>query len=146
MKNDAQENIKLLRSFYDAASRGDFGPVRDALDPNVEWIEPVVAGLWFGGTHRGADAVRREVIAPAVEKFDNFRVKMNKFYGVGDHIIAIGYFHGRGKTTGKELDAATAHICTFRNGRIVRFEAFHDPASWLETLGLTQGEPQRMAA
>ena len=146
MTNATQENIKLLRSFYEAASRGDFGPVRGALDPNVEWIEPNLPALWFSGTHRGAEAVWREVIGPAVEKFDNFRVKMNKFYGVGDHIIAIGYFHGRGKATGKELDAATAHICTWRNGKIVRFEAFHDPASWLETLGLAQGEPQRMAA
>ena len=90
MKNVAHENLKLAKSFYDAASRGDFGAVRDALDPNVEWIEPTIAGLWFGGTHRGADAVRQEVIGPAMEKFDNFRIRMNKFYGVGDHIIAKG--------------------------------------------------------
>jgi ketosteroid isomerase-like protein len=146
MKKYAQENIRLLKGFYAAASGGNFGPVRDALDPNVEWIEPNVPGLWFSGTHRGADAVWQEVIAPTVEKIDSFRVNMRKFYGVGDHIIAIGYFRGRDKATGKELDAATAHICTLRNGRIVRFETFHDTASWLETLGLTQAEPQRMAA
>ena len=146
MKSHSQENIKLLKNFYEAASNGDFGPVRAALDPNVEWIESNMAGLWFSGTHRGADAVWNEVIQPTTEKIDNFRVKMKHFHAVGDHVIAIGYFQGLGKTTGKELYAATAHVCTLRNGKIVRFEAFHDSANWLEALGLGRPELQRMAA
>jgi ketosteroid isomerase-like protein len=36
MTNYSEENMKVVKSFYDAASRGDFGPVRAALDPNVE--------------------------------------------------------------------------------------------------------------
>lgn len=146
MKSNARDNIKLLEHFYDAASRGEFEAVRTALDPNVEWIEPNVPGLWFGGTHRGAEAVWKEVMAPTADKFDKFKVKMRKFHSVGDHVIAIGFFHGHCKATGKELDAATAHVCTVRDGRIVRFEAFHDSANWLETLGLMHPEPQRMAA
>ena len=105
MKSQTQDNLKLLKSFYDAASRGEFAPVRNALDPNVEWVEPNVPGLWFSGTHRGAEAVWKEVIGPTAEKIDKFRVNMKNFYAVGDHIIAIGYFHGRAKMTGKELDA-----------------------------------------
>ncbi len=112
----------------------------------MEWIEPNVPGLWFSGTHRGAETVWKEVIGPTVAKIDKFRVNMKQFFGVGDHIIAIGCFHGRGKATGKELDAATAHVCTLRNGKIVRFEAFHDLDSWLEALGLAHAEPQRLAA
>jgi ketosteroid isomerase-like protein len=146
MKSQIQDNLKLVKSFYDAASRGDFGPCRDALDPNVEWIEPNVPGLWFSGTHRGAEAVWSRVIGPTAEKFDKFRVNMKGFYAVGDHIVVTGYFHGRAKATGKELDAATAHVCTVRDGKIVRFEAFHDAANWLETLGLARADTERMAA
>ncbi len=146
MKSDNQENTKFIKGLYEAASRGDLGPFRQALDPNVEWIEPNVPGLWFSGTHRGADAVGKEVFSPTAEKFEGFRVKVNRVYGVGDHVAVIGYFHGRCKTTGKELDAATLHVCTLRGGKIVRFEAFHDSANWLETLGLAQPEPGRMAA
>jgi uncharacterized protein len=146
MKSHSQENIKLVKNFYEAASGGACEPVRAALDPDVEWIEPNVPGLWFSGMHRGAEAVCKEVIGPTAEKIDNFRVNMKRFYTVGDHVIAIGYFKGRAKTTGKELDAATAHVCTLRNGKIVRFEAFHDSANWLEALGLVRPELQRMAA
>ena len=146
MKNHNQENIKAVKSFYEAASKGDFGSVRVALDPNVEWIEPTVPGLWSSGTHRGADAVWKEVIEPTAGKIDNFRMKMKHFHAVGDHVIAIGYFHGRVKATGKELDTATAHICTLHNGKIVRFEALHDSASCLQAFGLVRPELQRMAA
>ncbi len=146
MKSHSQENIKLVKDFYEAASNGDFGPVRAKLDPSVEWIEPNVPGLWSSGTHRGADAVWKEVIEPTVQKIDNFRLKMKHFHAVGDHVIAIGYLNGRVKATGRELDTATAHMCTLRNGKIVRFEAFHDSASWLEALGLVRPELQRMAA
>jgi ketosteroid isomerase-like protein len=90
--------------------------------------------------------VWKEVISPTAERLEEFRVKPKRFYAVGDHVMVIGYFHGRGKATGRELEAATIHVCTLRNGKIVRFEAFHDPAQWLETLGVAQSEPQRMAA
>ena len=146
MKDHVQQNIKLIKSFYASAALGDSGPARYALDPNVEWIEPKLPGLWFSGPHRGADAVWKEVIGPTAEKIDNFRIKMKKFFGVGDHVVAIGHFEGRGKMTGNELEAATVHVWTLRNGKAVRFQAFHDDARWLETLGLAQHEPQRMAA
>ncbi len=146
MKDKAHENIKLLKSFYAAVSRGELGSARSALDPEVEWIEPGLPGLWFSGTHRGTEAVFKEVIGPSNEKIDKFRIKMKKFFAVGDHVVVIGSFRGLGKSTGKDLDAATAHVWTLRSGKAVRFEGFHDPTEWREVLGLAQPEPQRMAA
>ncbi len=52
----AKQNIQLVKSFFEAASKTDLAGARAALDPNIEWIEPEVLGLWFGGIHRGADA------------------------------------------------------------------------------------------
>lgn len=90
MKDKARENIKLLKGFSAAVSRGELGSARSLLDPEVEWIEPGLPALWFGGTHRGADAVFKEVIGPANEKIEKLRVKMRKFFSVGDHVVAIG--------------------------------------------------------
>jgi len=146
MKDQRHENIKLVKSFYAAVSRGELAAARNQLDTDVEWIEPGLAGLWFSGTHRGAEAVLREVIVPASEKIETFRVKIRKFFGVGDHVVAVGGFRGVVKATGKDLDAATAHVWTLRNGKAVRFEGFHDVSEWREALGLAQVEPQRMAA
>jgi ketosteroid isomerase-like protein len=146
MKDKAHENIKLVKGFYMALRREESGVIRNMLDPNVEWIEPSLPGLWFSGTHRGADAVLQEVIGPTAQKIERFRLKMKKFFAVGDHVIAIGSFHGFGKSTGLELYADTAHVWTLRSGKAVRFEGFHDPTNWREVMGLVEPESQRMAA
>ena len=145
MQTYTQDNLKLVKSFYDAGASGDFNKARPLLDPNVQWIEPKVSGLWFRGTHSGPEAVFKEVIEPTMSHIADFRVEISQFFPVGDHVIAIGRFTGRGKNTGKELNAATAHVWTMRNGRAVRFEAFHDEANWLQALG-QQRETERMAA
>ena len=88
----------------------------------------------------------REVIQRIVPNFDGFSVDMTHFYDVGDHVIAVGSFHGRSKATGRELNAPTAHVWTFRNGKAIRFQAYHDPSKWANALGLEPGEAQRLAA
>jgi ketosteroid isomerase-like protein len=146
MKIHDHENIKLVKRFYESIDRGDLGPARDLLDRNVEWREPDLPGVWFNGTHYGADAVWREVIEPTGARFDHFRLRMRRFYAVGDRVVALGCFQGKVRKTGKALEASTAHICTVRHGKIVKFEAFHDEARWREALALDQPELQRMAA
>jgi len=126
------ESVGQVKAFYDAADQGDFGAASQALDPDIEWKEPNVPALWFRGIHYGAEAVRREVLEPMVAKIADFSMTMKKFFEVGSHVIVVGRYQGRVKTTGKELDAPTAHIWTLRNGKAVRFEAYHDGAKWLE--------------
>ena len=140
------ENVKHLKSFYDAVARGDFTAARQYLDPNLEWMGPDVPGLWFSGTHRGPDALFKEVIEPAYGKISEFRVRMKKYYEVGDHVIALGRISGRNKMTGRELDAAVADIWTLRNGKAVRCQSCHEPAKWLEALVETPPQERRLAA
>ena len=70
---------------------------------------------------------------------------MKKFFAVGEHVVAIGTLCGWGKSTQHELKADTAHVWTLREGKAVRFEAFHDPMNWREVMGLVP-DTQRMAA
>ncbi len=139
----SRENIKVVKSFYKSVLNGDNESARMVLDPNVEWIERNGPSLWFSGTHRGPDEVFKKVIEPTFEKIAKFSLDIKKYYEVGDYVVVLGRFYGRGKITGKELRAPTAHIWTLRNGKAVRFEAYHDTASWLEALGATT---ERMAA
>jgi len=146
MKREASDNIKLIKGFYEALSSNDWSAARKVLAPNIEWIEPPVPGLWFGGRHLGADAVFKEVIEPTQGKFDKFQVKMKKFFAIGEHVIAVGSCRGRGKTTRIKLEAATAHVWTLCDGRAVRFEGIHDILEWQVALGLTLVQSNRMAA
>jgi ketosteroid isomerase-like protein len=134
----SQDYVQTVRDFYGAVARGDFARV--TLDPQIEWVEPDVPDLWFGGTHHGPDEVLKEVIEPVYERFDAFRVQCEQFLDAGDHVIVTGHFHGRGKETGLELKAKFAHIWTLRGDKAVRFQGYTDTANWLYALYRLQVE------
>ena len=146
MKSKARENLKVVKTLYKCAATHELNAFGEKLDRNVEWIEPTVEGLWFSGMHRGAEAVLKEVMEPAEEKVERFHPRMKKFFAVGDNVIAIGSIRGRGTMTQEPLAAETAHVWTLRDGKVIRFEAFHDPAQWQKVVGLAGPEPQAMAA
>jgi uncharacterized protein len=56
-------NVEVIQGMYAAFERGDIGSVLGAFDPEIEWFEPEVEGLAYGGTHRGLEAVANEVLA-----------------------------------------------------------------------------------
>jgi ketosteroid isomerase-like protein len=53
----------VLSARIHAFERGDIGSVLGAFDPEIEWFEPEVEGLAYGGAHRGLEAVANEVLA-----------------------------------------------------------------------------------
>ncbi len=146
MQTFARQNLDLVRNSYRALDRKDFNTFREAMDVNIEWVEPEVPGLWFSGTHCGPDAVLREVMEPTVGSIADFRVEANQFLPIGEHVVVLGRFRGRGKSTGKELNANTVHVWTVSGGKIIRFQAYHDVANWLEALGTAAYEAQQLAA
>jgi len=139
------EDVKRIKNFYSAVERGDFSSARQYLDYNLEWVGPEARELWYSGTHRGVDAVFREVFEPSHGKFANFRMRISKFFEVGNHIFVLGRVTGRTKMTGRDLDAPMAHVWTLGNGKAVRCEAFEDTRKWLEALGEVPPAPQTEA-
>jgi uncharacterized protein len=146
MKTAGVENIKMIKHFYSALAENDWSAARMVLDADIEWNEVAAPDLWFNGKRYGSDVVFKQVIDQAYAKFDRFELKMKKFYPVGQTVVAIGHFCGRGKTTQLKLHAATGHIWTISDGKAVRFQGFHDTLEWQVALGLTSVQTQRMAA
>ena len=130
----SDENVAVVRSFFEAARRGDFGAAYAAMDPNIEWIEPGVPELWFTGTYHGPDAVLTGVIQPTPTYVDDFSIRIDRYVDAGEDVIALGHDGGRAKATGHTFDLPAAYVCTVREGRIVRFVAYVDTAQWLRAL------------
>ena len=116
MSDKTYQNINLVKTFYRRLSGGHLYSACEALHPDIEWTEPDLPGLWFSGTRWGSKAVLNEIIAPVTEKLQGFRVKLKKLFPV------------------RKLDAAAAHVWTLRDGKAVRFAAFHDALSWQQAL------------
>jgi ketosteroid isomerase-like protein len=131
----SEENVNILRQGYDAFNRGNIDTVMGLMDPNIEWQEPDVEGLPQRGTHHGPDAVANNVFGPVAENWDDFQVVPEEFLDADDRVIVLGHFQGRGKATGRTLDAPYAHVWTLRDGKAVHFRSYTDTANFLQSLG-----------
>jgi ketosteroid isomerase-like protein len=129
----SQENVEIVRSFYEAFARGEF-PL-EITDPDVEYVNPV--GAVEEGTHHGLAAFQR-----AVEKvFDGWatwQMEPEEFTAIGDQVAIVVAYRARGRASGVELEGRESALLTLRDGRIVRYEWFHAPGDALEAAGLSE--------
>lgn len=113
-----QNNIGTTRAAYDSFAKGDYS--RLPFDPEIEWMEGDVEGLWARGTHHGLGAVIEEVFEPTIDMISDFRLQCDEFLDAGDRVIVTGRFLGRGKETGNELNAPFACVDSpQRSGHVV---------------------------
>jgi ketosteroid isomerase-like protein len=146
MKTKSRENILIIKDFYRALSNGDTFYARTALDPDIEWTEPSPEVLAFGGKHSGMEGVFKEVIEVIHDRIRQFDIKPRKFFAVGDMVAVLGHSTGRGRLSDHKLIAPTVHLWTLRNGKAVKFQAFHDLAAWETALGLGAIGAKELAA
>ncbi|MDQ6856405.1 MAG: nuclear transport factor 2 family protein [Candidatus Dormibacteraeota bacterium] len=112
----ATANIESLRRGYEAFQTGNLDLLRDEIfHPDIVWHSP--GSNPISGDHRGADAV----IASFVKQFEltdgTFKVELHDVLGSDDHAVALG--RASGQRNGKSMDEPYAHVCHFRDGKLV---------------------------
>jgi ketosteroid isomerase-like protein len=118
----SQENVDLVRNFYDAFARGEF-PVED-IDPEVEYINP--AGAVEPGTRHGISAFR-SAVESVLEGWETWQMEPEQFRAMGDQVAVVVRYRARGRTSGVELEGRESARLTVRDRKVVRYEWFHDP-------------------
>src|SRR5205823_12807706 len=86
----SQQNVTLAQRLYAAFGRGEIPTVLGAMDPNIEWDEPVAPGYPYGGVHRGPNGIAGEVFAQLPVLYEEFIVIPQEFIDAGDKVIKIG--------------------------------------------------------
>jgi ketosteroid isomerase-like protein len=131
----SEENVDILRKGYEAFNRADIDTVMGLMDPHIEWQESDVEGLPQGGTHHGPEAVANNVFGAIVGNWDDFQAVPAEFLDAGERVVVLGHVQGRGKASGKTLDALYAHVWTLRDGKAVHVRVYADTAKLLQSLG-----------
>ena len=131
----SRENVTRLQSVYEAYARGDIPSVLAAMEPNLEWDEPLAPDYPFRGIHRGPQGVANEVFGRFPTYFLEFEAVPEEFIDAGDRVIVLGEFQGKGKVSGKTFRAPFVHIATFLDGKWVRFQDYTDTGTIVATLG-----------
>ena len=141
----SQENVKLVRDAFLAASRGGALDAldQDALERAFEFFHPEIEiredpRFPEAGVFRGQNAVRR-YFAQFTEQFDEFRFEFEDVLDAGgDRVVLLFYLHGRGKDSGAVFEERPAWVQTIRDSKAVRIEAYLDRREALEAVGLSE--------
>ena len=125
-----QENVDLLKGLFAAADGFDKAELEAALpqmipelcDPEIEWIEdPKRAD---GRVYRGHDGVR-ESWERWLEDFDEYGFEMDSIEDHGERVMVTAVEHARGSASGADVSGHVYMVCTFRDGKMMRYQEFY---------------------
>jgi ketosteroid isomerase-like protein len=129
----SQENVDVMRRYYEASNAGDDGAVREMFAPDIvidtsrRRVEPHV---WHGREEamRAAEQIR--------EAWESIVVEPEMLLPAGDKVVAIVVSRAVGKSSQVPVEARTGQLWTLRDGLITHFEYFGTPEEALEAAGL----------
>jgi len=84
-----------------------------------------VVVLDFRDTYRGVDGVL-QFLSQMSEVWEEPKWTPEAYYDAGDDVLVDVRFTGRGRNSGIEIERAMAHICTVRDGQLLRHETYWD--------------------
>ena len=131
----SEENVEIVRRFYRAWARNDLpGPV-ELMDPEIEYVNPIRAVE--PGTRRGLTAFSRAV-EKVFEGLETWQIEPEQLTPVGDQVAVVIRYRARVHGSRAEVEAHESALWTLRDGKVVRYAWFHEPADALEAAGLSK--------
>ncbi len=132
----SEENVQVVRRFYAAWSRDEElpGPT-ELMDPEIEYVNP--GGAVEPGIRRGLAEFSRAV-ENVFAGWDTWTIEPTQLRAAGeDQVAVVAHYRYRIQGSGADLETRMSHLWTLRDGKVVRFAWFHEPADALEAAGLS---------
>ncbi|MGH2500362.1 MAG: nuclear transport factor 2 family protein [Candidatus Limnocylindria bacterium] len=137
----ASGNADLIKPIYREWSRGNWRPRFDVYHPHMEWgwsdEFPGLAGVY--DDRRDPNPRLRSWLS----EWEYWRVEADDYLELGDHVVVLARYHGRGKGSGVELQQEGAHVFELREGQVVRLEIFADRERAIESVQNARAEGRR---
>jgi ketosteroid isomerase-like protein len=128
----SQENVEIVRRFYESIHCGDHAEALACLAPDVDYR------VLQEGPARGPDAVEAMWGRWESEWEEGGEAVAEEFIDAGDQVVATVRESGRGRGSGIEVDARVFKVFTFRSGKVVRMVEFIERVEALEAAGLRE--------
>lgn len=133
----SQENVAVVRGYWEAWERGGIDASREFWHPDIEWRAMEGAPDDVGPIH-GREAIRAYV-QDWLDLFEDFTVVPVEIVDAGgDHVVSVQHVTGRARLSGAETSLDYAIAYTIRNGAIVRGREYTGRAEALEAAGLPE--------
>ena len=128
-------NVEALRPIYEEWGRGNWRPRFDIYADEMEWgwsDEFPARGVSRDPEERSQRL--REWLSP----WEGWRCEAERFLAVGEFVLVLTRYTGRGKESGASVDTEGAHLWTLRDGRVIRLEVFSSRDKALKAAGLLE--------
>jgi ketosteroid isomerase-like protein len=133
----SQENVDVVRDHFAATNEGDFPRAMSHYAEDVELFVHHDAFL-ERGTFKGRDGVG-QWFANWFTTFERgYHFDIEEARDLGDAVLLVASHHGRGRTSGLEVQGRTGYLYGVRGGKIVRVELYPGRAEALEAAGLRE--------
>jgi hypothetical protein len=107
--------------------------VPDLMDSAIGWVNPSYAVE--PGTHQGYAGFAAAAKA-VLSVYGDYRVSPVRFYEVGDRMAVRARVTGRSSVNDLPIDTERGYVFDIRDGKVVRWAWFNDPAEALKAVGL----------
>jgi len=134
----SQENVDVIRALLARWESGDYDTV-EAFDPQVEFTRTGGGSDVLGYTTKshGIEGLWAAVVA-WTEEWSDHRVEAERFIEVGERVLVLVRQSAVGKRSGVPMNNVDAWVFSIGDGRIVRWDAYWDPADAKRALGLEE--------
>jgi len=131
----SQSNVELVRRGYDLVSQGDARGLIDAIGPDFELHENILAP--DAAVYHGAEGLQKWLEA-SLEAFAEFHFEPEQFIERGDWVFAPVRAHGKGRGSGAPFTATYVTAFKFHAGKAVFAASYNDLPEALEAAGLSE--------
>jgi ketosteroid isomerase-like protein len=129
-------NADLIRPIFEEWSRGNWRPSFEVYDEHMEWgwseEFPGIAGVY--DDRRNPNPRLYSWLSP----WTDWRVEAEEYLEFGDYVVVLATYHGRGKSSGIELQQQGAAVFELRDGKVVRMEIFTDRDKAIDSVRAAQ--------
>ena len=141
----SQENLEIVKGMYAAAGGLDTADllaalpamIRELCHEDIEWIDD--PARVDSQRHVGHDGVLKS-FERLVEDFDQYGFELEEAVECGEKVFAVTREKARGAASGIPVETAQYQVFTFRDGKLARFEEFHDRESAEGDAGLRDAQ------
>ena len=122
----ADENTRLVQSAYEAFGRGDVAALAEVMADDIEWVNPGDPDdNPNAGTFKGKEAVLGWFAGIASTR-DYATFEPREFIAQNDKVVSLMYAEATVRDTGRAFVNHEAHVWTFRDGKLARFQNYFD--------------------
>jgi ketosteroid isomerase-like protein len=137
----ARGNADVVRPIYEYWGRGDWSPIFDVYHPRMKWgwsdEFPGLGGVIYDPEHPNSR------LRAWLSEWEDWRAEPDDFVEIGDHVVVLTRYIGRGRGSGVEIEQEGAHVFELRAGKVIRLEIYASRERALQYVHAAEADPAR---